>query len=420
MHIRANLNNYMVSDKIKVIYLQSTTTASDLHKDASNNRTFISGIAVAVLMSVAWNLSAQKLVIPERLDPASWKVRPLYVQDTVTIRFFGDIMMHTKQIETACDGQGNYDFSTYYQLMQEYLEDSDLNVGNMEFTLGGEPYTGYPSFSAPDSFADYLAGCGFGLFLCANNHIFDKGARGVERTLERYGSLVQSHGIQFTGAASGEEMQDSNHPVIMNLKGIRTAFINATYGTNASRGEGWPKTYVLSERKMLEDALATAESKADITIVLVHWGTEYSLQHSQSQTQTAKWLAENGADIIIGAHPHVIQGAETIKIEEKEIPVAYSLGNSVSNMSAENTQAGLMATFRIERKGNGDVVVLDPEYRYTWCSRPGGFGDSYYVIPLCDFIDRGAEWKGRWDHEKMLATYRRVSEKTGIKEKTDK
>ena len=158
MHIRANLNNYMVLDKIKVIYLQATSTTSDLHRNTFNTGTVIFRIAAAVLMFVAGRMQAQELLIPERFDPVKREVRPLYAKDTVTIRFFGDIMMHTKQIETASDGNDSYDFSTYYKLMKGYLEDSDLNVGNMEFTLGGKPYTGYPSFSAPDNFADYIAG----------------------------------------------------------------------------------------------------------------------------------------------------------------------------------------------------------------------------------------------------------------------
>ena len=109
----------------------------------------IFGIAAAVLLSNVWNMSAQRLIIPENLNPANWEVSPLYKQDTVTIRFFGDIMMHTLQIQTADKGEGRFDFSSYYKLMEKYLSDSDLNVGNMEFTLGGEPYTGYPAFSAP-------------------------------------------------------------------------------------------------------------------------------------------------------------------------------------------------------------------------------------------------------------------------------
>ena len=102
-------------------------------------------------------------------------------------------MMHSPQISLADKGDGSFDFSSYYKLMEKYLSDSDLNVGNMEFTLSGEPYTGYPSFSAPDSYVSYLADAGFDVFLCANNHIMDKGRRGLRRTIEIYNELVESH-----------------------------------------------------------------------------------------------------------------------------------------------------------------------------------------------------------------------------------
>ena len=367
-------------------------------------------------MSNVWSMSAQRLIIPAKNDPAYMKVSPLYRQDTVRIRFFGDIMMHTMQIQTADKGEGDYDFSTYYELMKDYLSDSDLNVGNMEFTLGGEPYSGYPSFSAPDSFAEYLAESGFDLFLCANNHIFDKGRSGLVRTLEIYRKLRASHGIRFTGAAGDKTEEARNNPLIINIKGVRIAFINATYGTNSYRGEGWPKTNILSDRKRLAEALNTAESKADFTVALVHWGAEYILEHGKAQEEHAGWLAENGADVIIGSHPHVVQDEEVIKIKDKEVPVVYSLGNSVSNMSAENTQVGLMTTLQIVRYCNGDIKILEPEHLFTWCSRPGGFGDSYYVLPISEYQGRRNEWKGKWEYDKMISTYLRVAESTEIKE----
>ena len=227
--------------------------------------------AIAVLLLNAWNMSAQSLMMPERYDPSRLAVSPLYKQDTVKIRFFGDIMMHSLQIDTARGEDGSFDFSTYYELMEDYLADSDLNVGNMEFTLGGEPYTGYPAFSAPDSFAAYLADIGFNIFLCANNHIFDKGRNGLVRTLEIYRKLAESQGIRFTGAAGDEAEWDKNNPLIINIKGIRIAFVNATYGTNSYRGDGWPKTNILGDTQKLGKALETADTKADLTVALVHW-----------------------------------------------------------------------------------------------------------------------------------------------------
>ena len=374
--------------------------------------------AIAVLLLNAWNMSAQSLMIPERYDPSRLAVSPLYKQDTVKIRFFGDIMMHSLQIDTARGKDGSFDFSTYYELMEDYLADSDLNVGNMEFTLGGEPYSGYPAFSAPDSYAYYLADAGFNLFLCANNHIFDKGRNGLIRTLDIYRKLAESHGIQHTGAAADEAAEACNNPLIINVKGVRIAFMNATYGTNSYRGEGWPKTYILSDREKLAEAMKTAKARADITVVLAHWGSEYILEHGKAQKDHATWLAENGADIIIGAHPHVVQDTEVIKTKEKDVPVVYSLGNSVSNMSAENTQVGLMTTLQIVRHGNGDVEIMDLEHKFTWCSRPGGYGESYYVLPITDHLGTRDEWKGKWEYDKMVTTFRRVEKATGIKETT--
>ena len=93
-------------------------------------------------------------------------------------------MMHANQILNAHRGGQDYDFSSYFHLIQEDIEKADIAIANMEFTLAGEPHTGYPCFSAPDSYAKYLADCGFDIFLTANNHIFDKGGKGAERTLD--------------------------------------------------------------------------------------------------------------------------------------------------------------------------------------------------------------------------------------------
>ena len=204
--------------------------------------------------------------------------------------------------------------------------------------------------------------------------------------------------------------------MIINTKGIRIAFVNATYGTNSYRGDGWPKTNILGDTQKLGKALETADTKADLTVALVHWGSEYILEHGNSQEQQARWLAENGADIIIGSHPHVVQDTEVIKTKDKIVPVVYSLGNSVSNMSAENTQVGLMTTLQIVRHGNGDLEILDLEHKFTWCSRPGGYGDSYHVLPPTEYMGTKEDWKGKWEYEKMVSTYRRVSSMTGIKE----
>jgi len=114
--------------------------------------------------------------------------------------------------------------------------------------------------------------------------------------------------------------------------------------------------------------------------------------------------------MIIGSHPHVVQDCDTLS----SVQVIYSLGNAVSNMSAENTQVGLMATVRIAREDNGNITMLPTELTYLWCSRPGGYNNSYTVLPIKEFIGKRHLWTGAWDYDKMIRTYKTVKETTGI------
>ncbi len=360
-------------------------------------------------MSEGMEIHAQELILPAKWTEPLRHVRPLYEEDTLTIRILGDIMMHSMQISEAGTNEGTYDFNSYFVHIRDRIREADIAIANMEFTLAGKPYTGYPCFSAPDEFALYLAGCGLDIFLAANNHIFDKGTAGAERTLEMYRKLAETHGIRFTGLAGNEEEMAGNTPLFIREKGIKLALLNFTYGTNNGIGTKWPKTNYEGEKERLTAAMAKAET-ADYMIVFPHWGAEYRLTHSESQEKTALWLVENGADWIIGAHPHVIQDRGMIE----NVSVAYSLGNAVSNMSAANTQLGLMATIRIARESDGDLTPLPLELEYLWCSRPGGYDDSYTVIPVAEFIGRQNEWHNPADYEKMMTTYERVKHITGI------
>lgn len=366
------------------------------------HRNIISAVAIAVLFLsgiFGGSMRAQGYEVRTRLE----KAKPLFRRDTLVVRFMGDIMMHTNQIEAARKGGGNYDFSSYFRLIEDRIKDADLAVANMEFTLGGEPHTGYPCFSAPDSYATYLADCGFDVFLAANNHILDKGSEGAARTADIYRRMEAEGKIVFTGLAGSEEERSGNYPLMIRRKGIGLALLNVTYGTNLGATLHWPKTNYIGRRTEIEEALIKAE-KADVTIVLPHWGPEYQTTHSESQEKTAEWLAENGADIIIGAHPHVVQDTTSIG----KVPVIYSLGNAVSNMSAANTQLELMATLRIVRHENGDIRMLPVELTWLWCSRPGGYTNDYIVIPVEEYIGRRDEWLGGWDYDKMVSTYERI------------
>lgn len=345
-------------------------------------------------------LCAQELRIPDKDIFAA----PLFQPDTVTICFMGDVMMHSAQLAHAQCGDGTFDFSTYFQHIATMIQDADIAVANMEFTMAGEPYSGYPAFSAPDSYASYLAECGLDIFLCANNHIFDKGSKGAQRTLDIYRNMESTHRTFYTGLADSPEDLLRTTPLRILRKGMRFAFINMTYGTNLGYDAHWPQTNYIGMKESLEEAFRRAEEDCDVTIALPHWGNEYELLHSESQEASARWMAGCGADAIIGCHPHVVQDTASVA----GIPVAYSLGNAVSNMSAADTQLELMLTMRIAREEDGDIRILPFELTYLWCSRPGGFCRSYTVLPVERFIGSRNMWCGPWEYDKMTATYERV------------
>ena len=367
---------------------------------------FHTSFLCALLLSVIFTTEAEAQDLPV-------SVKPLFKADTLTICIMGDMMMHTKQIETARRADGSYDFSSYFTHIKDRIQAADIAIANMEFCLAGEPYTGYPAFSAPDSYGEYLAQCGFDVFLAANNHIFDKGAAGAERTLKKFRELERQYGIKVCGLAESAETRESSLPLIILRKGIRTALVNFTYGTNLGCDKHCPKTNYMNEKTLILDALKKAED-CDLTIALPHWGEEYELKHSDSQEAMATLLAENGADVIIGAHPHVPQDIGLVT--SKNIPVAYSLGNGVSNMSAPNTQLELMAEIKFVRNTNGSTRLLPIKFTYLWCSRPGGFTSSYTVLPVREYIGRQDQWTGKWDYDKMVSTYNRVKYIIGIED----
>ena len=379
-----------------MIYLQKEQHLQTLQRLSKTIACILTGLAITLGNGRNYVATAQVITLPE-----FGKASPLHSSDTVSICIAGDIMMHTGQITNAHKGGERYDFAPCFSLIKDIITSCDIAIGNMEFTLAGSPYSGYPQFSAPDSYLDAIADCGFDILLAANNHIFDKGSAGADRTLEKCREMKDR--IRYCGLAKDSRDMADNHPLVVETKGMKISLLNFTYGTNLGADRHWPKVNRLSDRSSVENAFTKARN-CDFVIALPHWGTEYDLLHSQEQSTTAEWLISMGADIIVGSHPHVVQDMTTIR----GIPVAYSLGNFISNMSAVNTQLGLVLKVKLVKEMNGSVKAAEIEPIWTWCSRPGGYCGSYIVIPIKDFIGRREQWQGKWDYDKMITTFERI------------
>jgi len=310
--------------------------------------------------------------------------------DTLEMIIIGDVMMHSRQLQ--------HDHRTFLKEISPALKAADFAVANLEFPLAGPPYSGYPNFSTPDWYPEYLSECGINVFLLANNHILDKGGAGFSRSLKVYDRMAAEGSAEYTGAAASLERFEEVNPLIVSHRGISVALVNFTYGTNGGSSSRWPAVARMKKEEIGAQIQRAKEREADFIVALPHWGVEYELEHSLEQEELAKWLVSQGVDAIVGAHPHVVQDTMYIK----DVPVIYSVGNAVSNMSVKNTRLELAVTIRFVRRGKGTPVMTEPELRWMWCTLPGKLIDSYSTIFADEWTGRRDEWLDPSDYDNMI------------------
>ena len=244
--------------------------------------------------------------------------------------FVGDIMAHQQQLDAARH-KDSFDFSPQFRRIRPLIE-NDFLAGNLETVFAGTvsetgkklKYSGYPMFNTPDSLADVLKDLGFDLLTLANNHIFDKGSAGAKRTAE----VLDSADLTWTGLGFGEI--PSNDAVILENGGIKAAFINHSYGSNLFPKSNDVHLNLINEKDLTASLERAKSFSPDIIIACFHWGNEYHLKPNIHQKKAADIAFNNGADLIIGTHPHVLQPVEVKNLSGDFKAVAWSLGNFVS------------------------------------------------------------------------------------------
>ncbi len=317
--------------------------------------------------------------------------RQLPKADTCTLLFVGDVMSHSPQIKSAYRPESrSYDYNSCFDSLRTLISSADLAVANLETPLAGKPYRGYPQFSAPDALAKALQNAGFDILGTSNNHTADRGRKGAIRTLDVLDNLGLKH---FGSYRSAEEREEAN-PLILEVKGIRLALLAYTYGLN---GMPMPKPAVVDtiQREQMSLDLWRADSLgADYKIVFIHWGEEYQSKPNKAQKDLAEWLHEEGADAIIGSHPHVVQGSAFLRDSiYDDTFVAYSLGNFISNQrTPPATRGGLMLGLRLVSRMEGKptdkaphrVVRLDSvSYNFAFVNKRTPKGKLIYrLLPL--------------------------------------
>lgn len=315
---------------------------------------------------------------PLSVSPADTLPAVSLLSDTLRLLFVGDLMQHQGQIDAARTARG-YDYSACFAYVKEVISQADFAVANLEVTLGGKPYRGYPAFSAPDEYLTAIHDAGFNVLLTANNHCLDRGRKGLERTLR----LIDSLHIPAAGTYTDIEDRRTRYPLLLEKKGFRIALLNYTYGTNGIPVPSPAVVNLIDTTVIAQDIEKARQLHPDVLLACMHWGVEYQSLPGKEQQKLAQWLFAKGVDHIIGAHPHVVQPIEvhTDSLTRQKRLVAYSLGNFISNMSARRTDGGLMLQMEFVKNGaekekksreeeKSGAQLKKCEYYLVWTDRP--------------------------------------------------
>ena len=329
------------------------TRKSTLIRDTISNKNFViissillAVIIICVIVNVILSVQEQRKIAEEQQRIAD-HVEEIYsameanvdsinnfkANSIIRISAIGDILLgdNLKNYGKNADGLYNDIFSN----VTKYLKDSDITLGTYETNVTDDTKV----------FANAIKEAGIDLVTLAHNHALDNGEEGLKATQD----YLESVGIQTVGKYA-EEVQDRIK--IIEEKGVRIAVLSYTYD-NGKTGVN-----IYSEEQASSD-LAYANENADFTIVLMHWGDVYKEEPNSTQKAQAQFLVDNGADIIIGAHPSVVEPMEILKNKEgQDCLVAYSLGDFTSDFSYENSNLELVLNIQIYYDAETDTVSL--------------------------------------------------------------
>lgn len=364
----------------------------------------LAAAVIAIILSTTWMQdsnrtdTASKPPVPtESITPSSTPTTtpeptptpvPTPQYEEAVLVAVGDIMMHKPELPGAFDEQTKkYNFNYFFDEVKPILEQGDWVMANLETPVAGAAYgyTGYPSFNAPVELLDALQYAGFNILTNANNHSLDKGGKGLMLTLQH----LKQYPFVIKGTAESQEEADT--PVIVEHNGIKMGLLAYTYGTNGiPLPEGKPYAVaMIDEQKMIKDIHHLKEVGADFVTVALHFGTEYETTPNEEQKKLARKLVAEGADIIAGSHPHVIQPYEVLDTTDsnghaRQGLIIYSMGNFISGQRDDTKDYGVIFKVKIRKnKSDGSIELSDIESIPTYVHRYQP--DSYYryrILPV--------------------------------------
>ena len=348
----------------------------------NTNKRFIRGLFISIILTIIIDVflfgvknsdKIQNYLLTTDLDAnINTKVTPIQKLNIIIV---GDGLLHEALYADAFVN-GTYDFKPKLELIKPIIKEYDLAYYNQESILGGKELgvSTYPRFNSPQEFGDDMIDAGFNIVSLANNHTLDRGPEAIINSRAYWNSKP---GIMVNGSATSEE--ERNNIQIMEKNGISYAMISYTTTTN---GINSPNNYYVNvfNREKAHEEISRIRPQVDLLMVAMHWGQEYNVGIINEQKEIANFLAEEGVDIVIGAHPHVIEPAQYIG----KTLVIYSLGNFISAQRTDEQLSGLMMTATVEKIYNKElnkyeVKVVNPVAKFSYTYRKNV--KNYKVYP---------------------------------------
>ncbi|HJC10826.1 MAG TPA: CapA family protein [Candidatus Blautia merdigallinarum] len=310
--------------------------------------------------------------------------------NTLHIRAVGDNLIHEAFIEAGRDNDWDFDF--LYENIRDDISEADLASVNQEtpLTTEHENAAGYPDFNTPSEVGDALADAGFDIVTQATEHAFDQEETGIKDTISFWEDNHEN--VTLLGIHNSEN--DPSYQIIEE-KNFKIAVMN--YSTMLSENHSIPEesshmVNIYSEEQAQTD-LEAAKEEADVTIVYLHGGQDESVEPEERLKERVQFLTEQGADVIICSHPHILKGYEKIERSDgKETLVYYSLGNFVSDQASLENLLGGMADFTLKK--NGDEITIED---YSMIPLVMHYNEDYTecsVYKLEDYTDELAQEHG--------------------------
>ena len=322
-------------------------------------------VVLIISITVGMNISkrAKAEAAKEKAEQERLALEKEQEENTIELLAVGDNIAHQTIREVGMTEDGPWNYDSVYQYVKEDVEAADLALVTQEtiFVEDREDVSGYPSFGTPPEFGDALVNTGFDVIASATNYALDKGTDSIEYTLNWW---EENHpDIPVLGLYDSEEAAEEI-PII-SCKDLKLAMLDYTYSLNGLElpSDQEYMVEVFDEEKARED-IRQAKELADVVIVVMHVGNEYEQDVDQETQEWTDIFLEEGVDIVIGSHPHVVRTMETLTGEDgHKMLVYYSLGNFTSTQTDLPSLMGAMAKITVRKNiETGEIEIPEHEF----------------------------------------------------------